>query len=219
MSQPSRHSQLRFLPVVLLLAATVLFLRARSRAEILPPRSDLASFPRQLGEWTGRDVIISDEVRRILGNGEFLHRLYRSSGDKPPVEFFLAYFPTQRTGNTIHSPKNCLPGAGWVPVESSHMPLRKPDGQTILVNRYVIAKGTDRQLVLYWYQSHGRAIASEYWAKFYLVADAIRMNRSDGSLVRVITPMARSESVEAGAQRATGFAELILQRLDSYIPE
>ena len=162
--------------------------------------------------------MISEETRKILGDGEFLHRVYRSSQDEPAVEFFLAFFPSQRTGSSIHSPKNCLPGAGWVPVESSHIPLRDSDGKTISVNRFIIARGPDRQLVLYWYQSHGRVVASEYWAKFYLVADAIHLNRSDGSLVRVITPLTRSESLESGQQRAVEFAQAILPVLDNYIP-
>lgn len=218
MSQHSNSSPLRFYLLVFLLATTAVFLRSRSRAEVLPQRSQLSSFPLQMGEWAGREVAINDATLKILGDGEFLHRIYVNSSGIAPVDFFIAYFPSQRTGSTIHSPKNCLPGAGWVPVESIHLPLRKPDGQTIVVNRYVIAKGPDRQLVLYWYQSHGRAVASEYWAKVYLVADAIHLNRSDGSLIRVITPLTRTESIESGQQRAVEFAHQILPVLDSYVP-
>lgn len=219
MSQPSNSSPWRFYLLVFLLAITAVFLRSRSRAEVLPQRSQLSSFPVQVGEWTGREVAISDDFLRILGNGEFLHRIYASPSGTTPVDFFIAYFPSQRTGSTIHSPKNCLPGAGWVPVESTHLPLIKPDGQTIVVNRYVIAKGPDRQLVLYWYQSHGRVVASEYWAKFYLVADAIHLNRSDGALVRIMTPLAPEESVDHGQQRALQFGQLFLPTLDEYIPQ
>ena len=214
----SRIALLRFLLLLSLLVFAAVFLRSRSRAEVLPSRNDLSSFPGQVAGRTGREVVISDEIRRILGDGEFLHRIYWSPQGQPPVEFFLAYFPSQRTGSSIHSPKNCLPGAGWVPVESSHMPLRKSDGQTILVNRFIIARGTDRQLVLYWYQSHGRVVASEYLAKFYLVADAIRLNRSDGALVRIITPLVGSETTEGGSQRAEAFTQAILPVLDTYIP-
>ncbi|MGH8035660.1 MAG: exosortase C-terminal domain/associated protein EpsI [Lysobacterales bacterium] len=213
-----RIALLRFLLLLSLLLLTGVFLRSRSRPEVLPSRNQLSSFPAQVAEWKGRELVITDETRRILGDGEFLHRIYTSSPETPAVDFFLAYFPSQRTGSTIHSPKNCLPGAGWVPVESGHMPLRKPDGQTIIVNRYIIARGTDRQLVLYWYQSHGRVVASEYLAKFYLVADAIRMNRSDGGLVRMITPLGRSETADAGLQRAEMFAHSVLPSLESYIP-
>lgn len=219
MSLHSNSSPLRFYLLVFLLATTAVFLRSRSRAEVLPQRSQLASFPLQMGEWAGRDVAINDATLKILGDGEFLHRIYASSSGKTPVDFFIAYFPSQRTGSTIHSPKNCLPGAGWVPVDSTHLPLKKPDGQAIVVNRYVIAKGPDRQLVLYWYQSHGRVVASEYWAKLYLVADAIHLNRSDGGLVRIMTPLAPEESVDHGQQRAMQFGQLFLPTLDEYIPQ
>jgi EpsI family protein len=86
------------------------------------------------------------------------------------------------------------------------------------VNRYVIAKGDERQVVLYWYWAHDRALASEYWAKFYLVADSIRLNRSDGSLVRVITPLPRGETVEAAQQRLLSFTRNVVPQLDRYIP-
>ena len=103
------------------------------------------------------------------------------------IDLFLAYFPSQRTGNTMHSPQNCLPGAGWSMSGHRHIQIAGPSGP-LIVNLYIISKGTDRQVVLYWYQAHGRVVASEYWAKVYLVTDAISMNRTDGSLVRVITP-------------------------------
>ncbi|MFB3921497.1 MAG: exosortase C-terminal domain/associated protein EpsI [Terriglobia bacterium] len=218
MSQRSNSSSLRVYLLVFVLVVSAIFLRTRSGAEVLPQRSQLSSFPLQLGEWTGRDVSISESILKILGSGEFLHRVYMSPSERIPVDFFLAYFPSQRTGSTIHSPKNCLPGAGWVPVDSAQVPLRRPDGQTIVVNRYIIAKGPDRQLVLYWYQAHGRVVASEYWAKFYLVADAMHLNRSDGALVRVMTPLAQDESVDDGLQRTLHFGQLFLPILDQYIP-
>jgi EpsI family protein len=132
------------------------------------------------------------------------------------VDFFLAYFPTQRTGSTIHSPQNCLPGSGWIPADLKRIAL--PGSEKALVNRYIIAKGLDRQLVLYWYQSNGRIVASEYWAKFFLVADSVRRNRSDGALVRIVTPVARDESVETAERRALDFARQALPQLDRFVP-
>jgi EpsI family protein len=169
-------------------------------------------------DWSGQEIAIQPEIREILGDGEFLLRIYTRALQEPYIDFFLAYFPTQRTRSTIHSPQNCLPGAGWLPVESARMQLSRPDGRAITVNRYVIAKGLERRLVLYWYQAHGRLVASEYWAKFYLVTDAIRMNRSDGALVRIITAVDRNEDVEHAQQRAVEFAQVILPSLDSCIP-
>ena len=157
------------------------------------------------------------DVREVLGNGDFLERLYKRNTYEPPVDLFVAYFPSQRTGSTIHSPQNCLPGSGWTPLEKNRIQLAGP-GTPVHVNRYVIVKGTDRELVLYWYQAHGRVVASEYWAKFYLVADAISLNRSDGALVRIITPLASNEDVGSAQKRAVQFEEQLIPRLGAYLP-
>ena len=177
----------------------------------------MSSFPVRIGEWTGQDLAMSADVLSVLGPGDFLSRTYRAYG-QPPIDFFVAYFPSQRTGDTIHSPKNCLPGSGWTPMDSSHITITGTNGTSISANLYLIEKGSDRQLVIYWYQAHGRAVASEYVAKFYLVADAIRMNRSDGSLVRVVTPIGNGEDPAAGEKRAVGFAKQIAPMLSRYIP-
>ncbi|MBI3483985.1 MAG: EpsI family protein [Acidobacteria bacterium] len=206
---------LRFAVVVVLLAGTAVLLRARDRGETLPPHQALQEFPKEIGAWLGEDVPLQPDVRQILGDGDFLVRFYRAPG-LPYVDFFLAYFPTQRTGSTIHSPQNCLPGSGWIPADLKRIELTA--GENALVNRYIIAKGLDRQVVLYWYQSNGRIVASEYWAKFYLAADSIRRNRSDGALVRIVTPVARGESIESAEQRALGFARQARPQLDRFVP-
>jgi EpsI family protein len=211
------RANLRFVAVGALMAATVLFLHSRSQAEPLPERRPVTEFP-QLAGWNSRDITLDPEILEILGDGEFLQRIYHHPASGQVYDFFLAYFPSQRTGSTIHSPKNCLPGAGWSPVESQHIELTWPDGRRFPVNQYVIARGLDRQVVLYWYQAHGRAVASEYWAKFYLVADAIRMNRSDGALVRVLTPVDRNETLNTTKARLLEFTENLLPHLDAHVP-
>lgn len=213
-----RASHLRFFAVIVLLSATALFLHVRSAVERIPRADDLSAFPQQLGDWHGLDQAIPPTYLDVLGPGRFLSRLYVNGGSNVPVDFFLAYFPSQKTGDTIHSPKNCLPGAGWTAVETTQVLLRPSSGKSFSANRYVIAKGTDRMLVLYWYEAHSRRVASEYWAKFWLVADAIRKNRTDGALVRIITPIGPNESVGAAEIRATAFAAEVLPLLSRYIP-
>jgi EpsI family protein len=213
------HSGLRFALALVLLVSTAIFLRARNRPEVLPSHQDLTAFPMQLGGWVGRDTALPAGVLDALGPGEFLARIYQRALDEPYMDFFMAYFPSQRAGNTIHSPQNCLPGAGWTPVESGRFQMPRPDGDLITVNRYVLAKGPDRVLVLYWYQAHGRVVASEYWAKFYLVADAIRLNRTDGALLRIVTPLGRGEDASSGQRRAVAFAKLVLPEVGRYIPQ
>jgi EpsI family protein len=212
-------SHVRFILAAALLAVTAIFLHARSRYEVLPPHEPLASVPRQLGNWTGSDVNIPQDVLDVLGAGDFLLRVYQNTSTaEPDVDLFLAYFPTQRAGDTIHSPKNCLPGAGWSPVESRRIQVSLPGHVPFPANRYVIVKGTDRQLVLYWYWAHDRAVASEYWAKFYLVADSIRLNRSDGALVRVTTSLRPGEAINTAQTRLLSFAENLVPLVNQYVP-
>jgi EpsI family protein len=207
----------RFLVVAILLACTASFLQARRKSEVVPKSKPVSAFPTSVGNWVGQDLRIDDEVLGVLGSGDFLSRIYTQSG-QPYVGFFLGYFPTQQTGNTMHSPKNCLPGSGWTPTESSRITLPVASGESIPVNRYIIQKGSDRQLVIYWYQAHGRAVASEYWARFYLVADAMRMNRTDGALIRIVTPITFGESKDSAEQRAAQFAQQIAPSLNNYVP-
>lgn len=210
-------STLRFIVAAVLVAAAAAFLQAHSRNEIYPARLALNTFPNQLGDWVGTDLSIDDETLQILGPGEFLLRSYEKQ-QQPTVNLFLAYFPTQRAGDTIHSPKNCLPGAGWSPVESTRIALSSPGHIPFPANRYVIARGESRELVLYWYWAHDRGVASEYWAKYYEVADSLKMNRSDGALVRINTAMDTGETPQAAEQRLLPFANQIIPLLNDYVP-
>jgi EpsI family protein len=202
----------------LLIASAAILLQARARSEIFPPRLPLKQFPEQLGGWSGTDVAIDKEVLDILGPGDFLLRIYQNQQKTPYIDLFIAYFRSQRAGDTIHSPQHCLPGSGWAPIENQHITLTMPGHQPFPANRYLIAKGDSRELVLYWFWAHNRGVASEYWAKFYLVTDAIKMNRSDGALVRITTPMYPGETADAAQQRILPFAGDVMPLLDSYIP-
>ena len=133
---------------------------------------------------------------RLNGQGSMERRRksYARETEPLPINLYVVYFPSQRAGDTIHSPDHCLPGAGWIPTSREVIRLTRPDSSSIPVNRYVVSQLGQRQLVLYWFQAHGRVVASEWQAKYYLIADSIRMNRSDGGMVRLITPMLDDES-------------------------
>jgi EpsI family protein len=135
------------------------------------------------------------------------------------VSLYIGYYGSQRQGDTIHSPQNCLPGAGWQPVEGGRVPL-DVDGRRVTVNRYVIQKGLDRQVVLYWYQGRGRVVANEYANKLWLMLDAARLHRSDGALVRVVAPVLRSPggSLAAADDAAAAFTRTIFPRLPAHLP-
>jgi len=211
------RSGLRFFVAAALILGAAIFLQARGQREVFPPRVPLKSFPSQLGPWSSTEIPIDKETLDVLGPGDFLLRSYQQDA-QPYVDLFIAYFPSQRTGDTIHSPKNCLPGAGWTPAESGRIMLSLPGHIPFLANRYVIVKGDSRQLVLYWYWAHDRGVASEYWAKFYLVADSMRLNRSDGALVRITTAMDPQDTTDAAQQRLLSFAGYVVPLLSSYIP-
>jgi EpsI family protein len=213
-----RNSTLRFVLAAVLIAAAAILLQARARSEVFPPRLSLKQFPAELGGWTGTDVAIDKDVLEILGPGDFLLRVYQNQQKTPYIDLFIAYFRSQRAGDTIHSPQHCLPGSGWAPVENQRITLTMPGRELFPANRYLIAKGDSRQLVIYWFWAHNRGVASEYWAKFYLVTDSIKMNRSDGSLVRITTPMYPGETADAAQQRILPFASDVMQSLDRYIP-
>jgi EpsI family protein len=163
---------------------------------------------------------MTQDVRDVLGPGDFLLRNYRQPGDrpKPDVFLFIAYFPSQRAGDTIHSPKNCLPGAGWAPVQADRITIDVAGHAPFRANRYLIAKGDDRQLVLYWYWAHDRAVASEYAAKFYLVTDSIRMHRTDGALVRLSMPLPPGQSSNSAERDLIAWAGRVVPLLNTYVP-
>jgi EpsI family protein len=216
-----RTGRLRFLLAASFIVATALLLQARRRVEIVPARAPLASFPMQLGEWVGKDFPLDKETLDVLGPGDFLVRGYYDQAPAsrlPFADLFIAYFPSQRAGDTIHSPKNCLPGAGWTPESNERVLLDLRGHAPFPSNRYVIAKSGDRKLVLYWYWAHDRGVASEYLAKFYLVKDAIQMNRSDGALVRITADMRPGETAESAQERLEPFTSQIIPLLATYIP-
>ncbi len=211
-------SWLRFSLLALLLAGTYGLLKARDHEEVLPLHNSLQNFPLALGNWQGRDIPISPDALEVLGPGDFLARDYFNPSQREVANLFIAFFSSQRQGDTIHSPKNCLPGAGWVPTESTRIWMDGQNGRKIEVNRYLLEKEGERALVLYWYQAHGQVTPSEYAAKYRLVADAIVMNRSDGALVRIATGLEKGESSSEAEARAVRFAQAALPLLDRYIP-
>lgn len=208
----------RFWTVVALLAGTALLLFARGNSDLIPVSEPLSQVPHTIAGWSGSDAQIDQETLDVLGAGDFLSRVYTRDGEEQPIGLFIGYFPTQRTGVTIHSPKNCLPGSGWAFESSQYVDLNDASGKAHRVGEYIIADGENRQFVIYWYQAHGRSIANEYLAKIYLVSDAIRLHRTDGALVRVITPIDGKEGISAARARTEAFTAQLFPALPRFIP-
>jgi EpsI family protein len=172
----------------------------------------------QIGGWTGIDISLDQQTMDSFAPQEILLRDYQNTNQpEPPVALFFDYMPSGN-GAQIHSEwKHCLP-SGWVPTLREVVEIPRPDGSSFPANRYVVSKERDRELVLNWYQAHGRAVASESWAKFYLVAESIRMNRTDGALVQLTTHMTDGESPDAAQVRVMRLGSQLVLMLDRYIP-
>jgi len=200
-----------------LLAATV-------ESEQVPPRVPFQLFPFEFDGWSGEnDTPLTEGELAVLRVDEYINRYYESEAG-PGVGLYIGYFGSQRQGQTVHSPLNCLPGAGWQPMSKTYSTIQVHDPErtgleTINVNDIVIQKGLDRQVVLYWYQSHGRVVPNEYVSRALMVYDAIRLNRTDAALIRVVSPiLPNEESPHAAGERARRFVQAMFPRLLQFLP-
>jgi EpsI family protein len=210
-----RSGSMRVLSVVLIAQAAVFF--GFSRKEYVPNPRPLKEFVTSAGQWTlAQEGVIDQQTLEVLAADDTLSRQYANQDRTAVAGLFIAFFKTQRTGQMPHSPKNCLPGAGWVPSESGKMTVQVSGDRSIEVNRYLVSRGDERSLVIYWYQSRDRVIASEYKARVYLVADAIRYNRTDTALVRVTVPL-RGDVARAEAA-AVDFVKTFFGPLREQLP-
>lgn len=208
-----------------LTVASVAIARA-DRSEPAPARTQLSEFPQMIDGWRGvQEPPFEPSILRVLGVDDYLTRAYFTPS-RTGVGLYIGYYKSQRQGDTMHSPLNCLPGSGWEPLSQgmTDVEVVRASGAApspITINRYVVQKGLERQMVLYWYQAHGRVVASEYWGKFYLIRDAVRLNRTDGALVRITTPiLGDGASDEARAEQlGKSFVQTIFPRLTPFLPE
>jgi EpsI family protein len=191
-------------------------LHSASHGEPIVPRQRLQELPYTLSNWSGEEHPLQPQIVQAVSVSDYTNRVYFQPGGAP-VQLYIGYYASQRTGDTIHSPKNCLPGAGWDPIKSGVATITVSGGRKIAVNEYVIQQDLDTELVFYWYQGRGRVLANEYVGKFWMVADAITRNRTDGALVRLITPMNDGET-QAFARLAS-FAQDSFSDVDRLIPQ
>lgn len=199
--------------IVMLLGAAIFGTRAAG-SERAVERESLTTLPYEIGDWRGREATpFTGDVVAQLGVDDYIHRSYTSEGGTP-IGLYAGYYASQRQGDTIHSPQNCLPGAGWRPVESSVITI-EVNGRSVPVNRYVIQKGLDKQVVLYWYQGRGRVVANEFKNKALLMWDAATLRRTNGGLVRVIAPQGQRADA---TPEAVAFAKTLIPRLERLMP-
>jgi len=208
-----------WMAVGLLAAATVPALLLPQRVEIVPRRADFRTFPLQLAGWSGHRQYLGAEYIDALKFTDYLLADY-AGANRPPVNLYVSYYESQRKGESAHSPKVCLPGGGWLIEEFGQrtIPGLADAGPPFVVNRAVMLQGNERQLVYYWFQQRGRIITGEYQVKWFLFWDALTRNRSDGAMVRLITPIPLG-MIEAQADaNLEEFVRAVVQQLPPYIP-
>jgi EpsI family protein len=206
-------SFLRLFVAGLLLVGGIFATHTISPSTALQEHRALRGFPTAIAGLHSRDLPFDAEVVRVIGVDDYTNREY--FGDGRTIELYIGYYKDQRSGDAIHSPKNCLPGEGWEPIRSSRLQIGSAD-KPVLVNEYIVEKGPSRDLVLYWYQTHGRIVASEYWAKYWLVADGVRHRGTDGAMIRIWTTAEDGE--ERAQARATDFARRVYPQVSEFLP-
>jgi exosortase D (VPLPA-CTERM-specific) len=188
------------------------------RSEILPDRTRFVSFPAELGPWQGSHSLLEPAVEHALGLEDYILSDYRRPQNEV-VNFYVAYYASQRKGSSPHSPSVCIPGGGWQITQFDRASYQSAAlAKPLPLNRVIIARDKDRQLVYYWFVQRGRNVANEYWSKWYLFVDAITKNRTDGALVRLVTPLSPGEAEQAGDSRLRSFIDELEPRLRAYLP-
>ena len=237
-SAPVAHADESWKPAVPAVALLVILLAAvwparalPQRVEVPPTRADFADFPLQIGPWRGRRQQLEAVYLNTLRLDDYLladfardARDGEGSGSEAagaPVNLYVAYYASQRTGEAAHSPRSCLPGGGWRILDFTQREVTavRLNGVPLRVNRALVEHGTDRQLVYYWFQERGRDLTNEYLVKWYLLKDAVLRNRTDGALVRLVTPVPENEPAAAADARLAQFASRALPQLGEYLPD
>ncbi len=210
---------------VAMLLSTWGSLQMLSRGETPVFKKPFAEFPLTIADrWHGKELGMDKSVLEVLNLTDYMMRMYVPLTTNPssqtavkPTYLYVGFYQSQRTGATYHSPKNCLPGAGWQFVQAEQVPVTVSEGRSVTVNQVLIEKGLEKQVILYWYQDRGRVVASEYWAKAYLIWDAMTKNRTDGALVRISLPV--TKSIQETYQEGVTFMRDVWPSLQVYLPD
>ena len=190
------------------------------RVELQAERKNFAEFPLEMGAWKGKGGQLEQIYLSELKLDDYILSDY-VDGKQHVINFYAAYYASQRKGESAHSPRTCIPGGGWKMTGLAEHEVSgvTAGGTPLRVNRAIIQLGEHRQLVYYWFQQRGRIITNEYLVKWYIFWDALTRSRTDGALVRMITPLAPGESEEMGDARLTEFAGTAVPRLPEFIPD
>lgn len=225
MQEPKPHSSSPSIKSTVLILSAVLAVQALayqtfSKSEKVPAPAPLVGLPEKLGNWNKiQEGIMDAATAEVLKADDTLNRTYQNPETNVVANLFIAAFRSQRHGAAPHSPKNCLPGSGWTPMLNDRVMVSLPGrSEPIEVNRYIIQRGDTKSLVLYWYQSRDRAVASEYKAKLYTMMDAVKENRTDTALVRVVIGLNGRDSNDKALSAAEDFVRAFYKPLRQFLP-
>ncbi len=202
----------------ILMVLCAVFLNYINHPEDIQPNKPFSTFPKKIGEWTGKEERFDEKINDILGVDDYILGNYYSTNGKR-INLYVGFYQSQREGDLIHSPKHCLPGAGWNIIENTieELNISESGSRKMKLIKLIIRKGDRKQIVLYWFQSRGRIISSEYTQKIYLVIDSVLKHRTDGSFVRLMAPLEDGDEA-AALGRLNDFTRLLLPILNEYIP-
>lgn len=202
--------------IISIMLVSILLTGFASHSEKIKPNKSFDDFPLEIEQWKGQKGELDQEVYNILGVEDYILSNYRKTSGET-INLYVGFYQSQKEGDIIHSPKNCMPGAGWNITETSIETINLTEsGKIIKVIRLLLQKGSEKQVVLYWFQSRGRIISSEYMQKIWLVIDSVLKRRTDGSFVRLISPVTTSE--DDATQLLKEFADKIFPFLNEHIP-
>jgi len=215
-----RPSAMLALAGALTLAATLFWAMANRDGTQVIARDPFALFPRKFDAWSGYTTPLDLDVERTLAADDYLNASFSDPAERNAVNLFVAFYDNQTEGNGIHSPEVCLPVGGWeiFSLEPHEVTLANSPYGTFTVNRAVIQKGLSKQLVYYWFEQRGRRMVNDFAAKVSVVYDSLAMGRTDGAMVRFITPITPGETEAEAEARLLRFMDLGLQPLPRFVP-
>ena len=203
--------------IIVIVAATVHYLPERK--EIIPDRKEYATFPLKIDEWSGKESILEQIYLNALKLTDYALIDY-SNENSEIVNFYSAYYDSQKKGAAVHSPKSCIPGGGWLITNSETHSIQDVSigNVPLIVNRLVISKGEHKHLVYYWFQQRCRIITNEYVMKIYQFWDAMTKSRTDGALMRLTTVLNPGQDIKIADDRLESFAKEISLVIHEYVP-
>jgi len=216
MSKTKKILDIRYLIVIMLISGTIFYSKMMSHGKPVPILKSLEDFPKHIGSWSGETYRFSQAVYDNLGVDDSVLIAYKND-NKDTISMYVGYYEDQKQGEIIHSPKNCMLGSGWQPIDISEIDISL-DSRKIPVTKMILEKKSQKMVVLYWYQSGNRAVANEYIQRLYFILDSFRYNRTNAAFVRFTSPVL-SDDYENAIQVLERFIKKTIPILDDFLPK